>query len=189
MPEKINSEILRNYSLFKRVKNTLKTVLSENIILHQNSNHKVGKEKTEPVIHSEINDINLTIKADKVIGSRYQFHLRSATICKEPFFRFDASGLTHRNRNPNTPLSKQQITTPHFQYYDDLGINTAYKTEELNNNEIVNKIQRNINYGMAIFCQESVTFTENRKVPFIVLNDGLLFETENIDPLININFD
>ena len=189
MPEKINKEIIQNYDLYKKVKRATKRLKSEQIVLVENLNHKVGNEKTEPVTSSELTDIDLKIMADKSILGRYQFHLRSKSICQQPFFRFDASGLTHRNKSSNTPLSLQQVTTPHFQYYDETGVNTAYKTEELKDTTSIDKILTDINYGMSLFCNESITFTERNNVPNIIRNGGEIFPVVELDPLNNIKFE
>lgn len=186
MPEKINSEIIKNYDLFKKVRNSLKLINSERIILRGDSNHKVGEIGMESVFHQDVAEMHLTIKADKLIVSRYQFQLRSPDICQKPFFRLDVSGVTHRNKRPDTPLIKQPIETPHFQCYDEFGINMAYQTEDLKNPITVEKIRKNINYGMLLFCEESITFASERKPPYIIRNENTLFIDEDIDPLYNV---
>ena len=48
-----------------------------------------------------------------------------------PLVNYDSGGLAHRNRYSGLPLPEQNITTPHFNRYDDAGRSFAYKTPAL----------------------------------------------------------
>ena len=189
MADKKNSTLIQNYELYKKARFNKKIIETDTIILIENSNHKVGNEKTEKVIHDDLSDINLSIRADKILQCRYQFHLRSRSICNEPFFRFDAAGATHRNKSINTPLSLQKVTTPHFQSYDDeSGYVFAYKTEELKDIKILELLEKDINLGIELFCKEGIISTNNNNFPKIYRDNGIIFSAQQIDPLEDIKF-
>ena len=189
MPEPINKLILQNYSTYKRVRFEKKVIESETIILaakKSNINFKLG---TSFVRSSVISDLELIIEADRINVKSYGFKLKAASISEKPFFRFDAAGCTHNNHSPLTPLPLRQIKTPHFQYYDELGYNTAYQTESLKDPKIITELETDINKGIGLFCEESVIFTVLNGYPNIDREPGLIFKTEEIDPLINVKFD
>ena len=115
MPEKINNEIVQKYGLYVSVREGKKTLKSGRIILHDDPNHKTGKERIEKLEHPSVSHLEFTVNSHKFERQRYGFKLLSKEICSKPFFRFDAAGATHRNKSPDTPLSLQVVTTPHFQ--------------------------------------------------------------------------
>jgi hypothetical protein len=188
MAEKRNSTFIQNYELYKRIRFSKKTIGTNKIVLIENPNHKVGNEKIEKLTHSELNDLNLSVRADKILQCRYQFHIKSRTICDEPFFRFDAAGATHRNRTPDTPLFLQRVETPHFQNYDKNGYSFAYQTEELKDKKILELLEKDINLGIELFCKESIIFTTDNELPRIFRDSGILFSAEQIDPLEDTKF-
>ncbi|WP_375562020.1 hypothetical protein ACE193_05580 [Bernardetia sp. OM2101] len=189
MPEKPNKKIVDNYHIYEKVRHESKEIDRANICLIDKKNKANAKIATCNVKSVQVGDLELLIEASKDYTKRYGFKLMSKTICPQPFFRFDASGGAHNNNSPNTPLSNRQVRTPHFQYYDDLGHNTAYQTDELKNSKVVAEIEKDINKGVELFCEESVTFTDNMSYPFIERYDGVIFKTSNTDPLKNINFE
>jgi hypothetical protein len=190
MYEQINEQILKNYPLFQKVRYENKELVKNVINLEDegsnNANYKHGKSFVKS---KKLEDIEFIIEANKKDIKRYGFKLMSKLLCERPFFRFDASGCTHNNNSPLIPLTLRQITTPHFQYYDKEGYNTAYKTEELKDPDIISELEQDINKGAEIFCKESVTFTTGNRYPTINRDSGLLFKTNEIDLLIDIKFD
>ncbi len=189
MPESINKEILQNYSIYKKVQYEKKEITNKTITLADKKNNVHFRQAISPIISSIVSDIELIIEADKKQVKRYGFKLKSKSICEKPFFRFDSSGVTHNNKAPTIPLPLRQITPPHFQYYDELGYNTAYKTDELKNPQIIAELETDINKGIGLFCEESVIFTATNGFPNIEREAGILFKNEEIDPLINVSFD
>ena len=191
MSEKTNHEIVQNYHLYNIVRADKKLMKSRQIILHDDPNNiKRGQERIEKVEHPSLSHLELAVNANKVEKNRYAFKLISKDICQKPFFRFDASGSTHRNNCANIPLALQSITTPHFHYYDQSGCSMAYKTDELKLPEVLSEISKNINEGMRIFCIESNTFVEDGSIPKIITADDsqlIPFEAKK-DPLENIDF-
>jgi hypothetical protein len=143
MPEPINKTIVRNYDIYKKVRHEKKEVLNDSIVLTDKKSNAHYKQSTSPVKSLFVEDAELIIEADKKQVKRYGFKLRSVSICDKPFFRFDASGCSHNNKAPTIPLPLRQISTPHFQYYDELGYNTAYKTDELKDPQIISELETN----------------------------------------------
>lgn len=190
MPETINTSIVKNYITYRKVRYENKKITIPKVRLGEvkgnNNNFKYGNCQIES---KYVNDAELIIEAHKKDVHRYGFKLKAKSISERPFFRFDASGSSHDNRSPLTPLVLRQISTPHFQFYDELGYNTAYQTEILKDTNIVDNLRGNINIGIEIFCQESVTFTNGNGIILIERDPGLLFKAQNIDPLIDENFD
>lgn len=189
MPEKINEQIVKSYPVFQKVRYEKKKLVENIIHLTDKKSNNNYKQGFSVVISKELNDLKFVAEANKTEVKRYGFKLMSKVLCERPFFRFDASGCTHNNNSPIIPLTLRQITTPHFQFYDELGYNVAYKTDQLKDTDIISKIEQDINKGVELFCEESRTFTEENSYPTIKRDSGLLFETNEIDPLTNITFD
>lgn len=190
MPEKKNQAIVDNYKTYQKVRYENKELVEDVIFLKDkgsnNANYKHGKS----LVRSEkLEDIEFIVEANKKQKSRYGFKLRSKILCEKPFFRFDISGATHNNHSPLIPLNLRKITTPHFQYYDENGYNTAYKTDKLKDPNIIIKLREDLNKGSELFCQESRTFTLDNSFPTIQELPILLFNENQIDPLIDIDFD
>ncbi len=189
MPEKLNNKIVENYALYKEVRFEEKTLTKSEILLKENKNQATSKVAHVVVESEVVDDLLLIIRANKINVQYYGLKLMSKTISDKPFFRFDASGLAHFNRAPETPLSLCQITTPHFQYYDEQGYNTAYKNAKLKNLKIVEKLEKDINVGTEIFCRECFVCTKDNAYPTVIRDGESLFETKEKDPLKNIDFD
>lgn len=189
MSEPINQKILSNYDTYRKVRYEEKVVEDETIILTEKKNNINYKQGTSKVQSNFLSDIMFIAEAHKTKAKNYGLKLRSKSISEKPFFRFDASGCAHNNKSPEIPLPLRQITTPHFQYYNELGFNTAYKTEELKDQNVVLNIESDMNIGVKLFCDESFTFTKDKGYPKIIRDNGLLFKTEAKDPLKNIDFD
>ena len=189
MPETINKSILQNYDTYKKVRYENKKITDNKIVLEKkkdkNNNFNYGNS---PIRSNHVSDIELIIEAHKIDIFKYGFKLRSLSISERPFFRFDSSGGFHNNISPIIPLTLRQVSTPHFQFYDELGHNTAYKTDVLKDVDIIDELRENINKGIEIFCQESVIFTTENGMPLIERDTELLFKAQNIDPLIDENF-
>jgi hypothetical protein len=189
MSEPVNKAILKNYETYRKVRHEKKEIANNNLTLTDKKNNIHFKQAVSPVTSSLIEDIELIIEADKNQVKRYGFKLRSVSICEKPFFRFDASGCSHSNHAPSIPLPLRQISTPHFQYYDELGYNTAYKTDELKDPQIIAELEVDINRGIGLFCEEIIIFTALNGYPNIERDSGLIFQAEEIDPLKNVKFD
>ena len=189
MPEPINKTIVRNYEIYKKVRHEKKELANNSITLIDKKSNIHFKHAVLPIKSSFIEDIELIVEADKNQIKRYGFKLKSVSICEKPFFRFDASGCSHNNHAPSIPLPLRQVSTPHFQYYDELGFNTAYKTDKLKDPQIIAELEIDINKGIGLFCEESVIFTAINGYPNIERDAGLIFQAEEIDPLKNVRFD
>lgn len=188
MAEKINKEIIKNYTLYTKVKSSIKKILSDKIILEEDSGgHSHDKVKVDDMSHKDLDQLNLHIRFN-VVKNKYTLGLRSPDICPKPFFRFDSAGPSHRNKG--TELAIQQITTPHFQSYNNEGINIAYKTEEIKNDNIIKEIINDINKGFQLFCDESKSYFNKTEYPKIIAEkDTLNFPKSSEDPLEGIKFE
>ena len=190
MSERINRLILQNYGTYKKVRFEKKIIESDKItLLDKNSNVNFRKGSAS-VISMVVPDIEFYVEAHKNFAKNYKFGLISKSISERPFFRFDASGCTHNNNSPLVSLTLRQIKTPHFQYYDEAGYNTAYQTEDLKDPIKILELESDINKGASLFCNESVLITATKGCPKIERHEILLlFKSEDIDPLNGITFD
>lgn len=57
-----------------------------------------------------------------------------------PLANFDSLGATHRNKFDNILLTKQWVTTPHFNRYNEQGRRIAYKTPPLTDPEALRQL-------------------------------------------------
>lgn len=184
----INNEIVKNYRLYEIVqRDQSKKIKQKKIILREALSNKKGKQGASEVDSSHVSDLYFEVYASKTATS-YGLKLMSKTICKQPFFRFDSAGSSHRNKSQSGQrLRGSSITTPHFQYYDPDGLSKAYKTPELKDEKMKEVITLDINKGVELFCKESKTQACD---DFEIIRElGVLFEQTEVDPLININFD
>jgi hypothetical protein len=106
------------------------------------------------VTHETISEEIIFISQVKARNYKYfHFKLKCTALCSTPFFRYDSDGDAHRNYDDNIPLSKQQITTPHFHNFNDHGISMAYKTPELLN-EATRTALEDISFSVVHFFNE-----------------------------------
>ena len=133
MGKKINTQIRDNYDRYLLLLNELKNSIEEIIILDKfKQNHKKTRIKKTAVVHPNHDEnIELIVESDKYNRRDFKFKLRFSKFFDEPFFRFDSSGLAHKNYDPNIELHLQKIDTPHFHKYDSNGRCIAYQTKPL----------------------------------------------------------
>jgi len=84
----------------------------------------------------------------------FKFKLRCKSLTEEPYFRFDSDGVAHQNKDPETPLKEQMVTTPHFNSFYRNGRYYAYKTDKLKDNKEAKALE-DINLCFAHFCFET----------------------------------
>ncbi|WP_128547132.1 hypothetical protein [Larkinella soli] len=112
----------------------------------------------------------------------FRFELRCEELGDLPFFEFHSDGCTHRNMDESIPLAEQRVTTPHFHRYNPVGVNMAYKTEQLEQ-ENERKALEDINLGIIHFCHEAKLNLRDDEFPEIsILPDALPLHVTQKDP-------
>ncbi|MDR6157621.1 hypothetical protein QF023_001137 [Chryseobacterium sp. SLBN-27] len=189
---KLNHEIKENFNFFKKLCAEKKIIHDKMIILQDKVNNKKWLQNNSKCSTSfDIDDLQLIIEKQKE-DKKYHIKLRTSKLSKEPFFRFDSDGPAHRNNDENIPLPEQVITTPHFNSYNINGLPIAYKNKVLEDEQQANIISNDINFGMALFCQESNSSSslENNSYPQILDNDLQLdFDYDEMINFNSLNFD
>lgn len=188
--EKINAEIQSDYTTFVNLVNDRKHTTEKLIYLNDKKPNRQDTNYYDRHLSYPLKDIKLIIEARQNVKTCFRFKLRCEEFTKEPYFRFDSDGATHRNLDKTLPLSKQIIKTPHFNTFDKGGNGIAYRTDELENPSTEAVLLNDITLCFAHFCHESnIRFPQedfSEIIPFP--SDILPLDTNNEDPLANINF-
>lgn len=140
----ICSEAEANYQLYERLLIGAKMTEGEGIVISElkitNAKwlvHKLPvKQLTVAGYRSELHT-EVGLKQD----GNFKFILFARRFTSTPLANFDSKGISHRNNQENVPLAEQQVTTPHFNRYDEQGRRVAYKTEALRNPESANQLE------------------------------------------------
>lgn len=188
--DRINSEIKSDFGTFVTLLNNRKHTTEKLIYLNNKKPTRDDTNYYDEHLSYTLNKVKLIIEARQNVKTCFRFKLRCEEFTKEPYFRFDSDGATHRNLDKTLPLSKQIIKTPHFNTFNKDGIGIAYRTNELENPVTEGILMKDITLCFAHFCHESnirfplEDFSEIIPYP----NDILPLDTNNEDPLANINF-
>lgn len=83
--------------------------------------------------------------------SKYRIRLVINSFSKQPVCRFDSDGIHHENIVSTIPLIMRRISTPHFHEYDSNGIEYAFKTPLLIQNEAA--VKNDVLIGMSEMCK------------------------------------
>lgn len=189
MASKQFKEIQENYSFYNKLLEERKSVFSEVLEINKLSNNANTIEETIPVKHPSVEE-NMILIVDVKINNHnfFQFKLRYKSFFPKPFFRFDSDGDTHWNRIDGIPLEQQGVTTPHFHKYNENGVEIAYKTDKLiDENE--KKALEDINLCVIHFFHEANIRLNDEDFPEIkIMSDTLGFTFTKQDPNKNINF-
>lgn len=189
MGKEVIKSIRDDYSFYTKLLKERKSMFEGVIEITEVGNNANTLERTTDVEHTSlVNDILLIVNVKVSNHKFFQFKLRCKDLCGQPFFRYDSDGDTHRNHDDSIPLSEQQITTPHFHYYNEKGINIAYKTQHLLN-EAEKKALEDINLCIKHFCHEANVRLNAEEFPEISILPHLLpFSLTKDDPTTNVNF-
>lgn len=187
---KINGEVKDNFPTFRKLVQDRKNTSEKTIYL---SDKKPNRQDTnyydKPLVYNP-KTVKLIIEARQDFKTCFRFKLQCSDFSKEPYFRFDSDGATHRNPDKTKPLREQIVTTPHFNTFDEEGNGIAYKTDSLLDNKVKTVLLNDISLCFAHFCHESnIRFPEeefSEVKPYAV--DILPLDLNNEDPLANINF-
>ncbi len=189
MAKVVVKEIKENFAFYKKLLEDRKSIFDKVIDIKDfaNNSHMLQAEST--IQHVIIKDrIILMINVKINDHNFFQFKLRCKSLCDTPFFRYDSDGASHRNYDANIPLAQQQITTPHFHYFNEHGVSIAYKTDKLLNKQEKRALE-DINLCIAHFFHECNIVPDNDLYPTILINSSELpLDFSVDDPLTNINF-
>lgn len=185
---KVNIKVRDNYKSYCSLIDEEKTLINNQIVLDEKKKNRHDYKEKSTAAYSEVlpKDIVFTIQQKETNDNDFKFLLRCNSFCEKPFFRYDSVGPAHRNTNLPLPIELQQVPTPHFHRYVGDGKEIAYKTEPLQDPESTKALE-DIDLCVRHFFQESHIKSDN----FVLISSpGLLpFETEEIDPLEDVNFE
>ena len=127
--------VAQNYSYYCKIKAESKTLISNMICLSDRKNHK-GHEECETLLRSKsiTDELLLCVEGSKSCKNDFKFKIFNRSFMPQPCFRFDSDGDVHTNLG-DIPLSERQIRPPHFHEFNESGIEFAYKTDVLNEQE------------------------------------------------------
>ncbi|MCQ6961444.1 hypothetical protein [Mucilaginibacter aquariorum] len=189
MSKELIPEIKANYAFYNKVLRERKSVFDSLISIEEIGNNSNVLESNNNIAHLSLpNAIVLRINVKVNNHNFFQFKLRCTDLCAVPFFRYDSDGDTHRNYDESIPLEDQQVPAPHFHYYNENGINIAYKTPSLlDENET--KALEDINICIKHFCHEANLRLNDDDFPEIQILPGQIpLKVTSDDPNSNVNF-
>lgn len=189
MGKEIRPEISSNYGFYNNLLKDRKSVFSKLISISKPGNNENILENKVSISHSILqNEIVLIVDVKMRNHNFFQFKLKCDDLSKVPFFRFDSDGDTHRNYDEDIPLSQQQVSTPHFHYYNEKGVNIAYKTTQLLDDAERIALE-DINLCIKHFCHEANLRVDPDDFPEVeVVHGGLKLKTTQEDPNSNVTF-
>ncbi|MCW4469124.1 hypothetical protein OGH69_09125 [Flavobacterium sp. MFBS3-15] len=181
--------IAENYDFYTKLVDERKSIFSEIIEVNSVGNNANTLETIEKISHPiTTDDLTFTINVKLKNYNFFQFKLRYEKFCPQHFFRFDSDGDTHRNKVEGIPFEDQKVPTPHFHKYHESGIEIAYQTDSLlDENE--RKALTDINLCLKHFFHESnmrLRDDDFSEVQLMTNTLGLNISSE--DPNENITF-
>ena len=189
MAKEIIPEIKNNYDLYNQLLKERKSIFTEVISISKNGNNKNYLEESVDLENNSYDGKTILIINVKVNKLNYfHFKLKCNEVFPKPFFRFDSDGGAHRNYIDEIPLEEQSVTTPHFHFYNQDGVNIAYKSDALKD-EIQRKALEDISLCLSHFFQESniePAFADTVEVQ--IQPEQFPFQDSNKNPLANIIF-
>lgn len=190
MGKEIVKKFKEDYSTYKILLNDRKSIFESVIDISKVGNNANTLEKIEDIEHVTLKkNIDLIVNVKVNNTKFFQFKLKCKEYCNVPFFRFDSDGDSHRNYLENsTKLDAQKVDTPHFHKYNEEGLNIAYRTPQIENNE-QRKALEDINFCVFHFFKESNIGLPNDELPIINIKQGSIdLDFSNEDPNANMTF-
>jgi len=171
---KINHDVKNSFELFSKLRDENKIIISSDITFEVKENNAKWEKWKSDIDHQICEyDIEFIVEVQKGT-SKYGVKLHCKNFTKQPYFRFDSEGPSHRNYSIEIPLEEQSVSTPHFNSFDLNGYSIAYKNDVLKSETESKAIQEDLNFGVALFCDETNTKLENKKYPQFKRQDLLL---------------
>lgn len=189
MGKEVINEIRDNYKQYENLLRERKSIFDKVIEINEKGNNaNIFEEKIDVDHLSETLKIELIVNVKVNNHKFFQFKLRCKDYVKVPFFRYDSDGETHRNYDDDIPLNEQSINTPHFHFYNEKGINIAYKTKELKNEEMAKALE-DISLCISHYFHEANIRVNSDDFPEIIISSKSLgLDFTQIDPNSNVNF-
>lgn len=190
MAEQYFAEVVDKYELYQDLVQGRKITSSEIITLSKVGNNDKILESSVPVSHHAgyEDGFSLMVEVNKKNQGNFKFKLIYNSFIPAPFFRFDSIGKTHWVKIDGIKLNHQQITTPHFHKFNELGVEIAYKTEKLNDPQEAKALE-DIDLCLAHFCHESNLRLNDEDFPTVeIMPQTLGLHTYDDDPNQNVDF-
>lgn len=187
---KVNEKIRDNYLLYLELVKKRKVIQISPIYVKKiKPNFRKSRLGESPVSHVNLSEsLKLEIEIGIANNKDFKFKLFCDAHFERPIFRYDATGPAHRNADQGLPLKDQQITTPHFHCFNKSGIEIAFKTEALSDENQLRNLE-DVNVCVMHFCEEGNMRYSKNDFPEVIFNQGELGLTFNEeDPLKNVRF-
>jgi hypothetical protein len=180
--------VSNNYSLYLLFLGTAKECVSNPIVLVAKPNNSTWLQGLSDMTNARGSGV-FVIEQSVSLRSHYGFKLRVPIFGELPCFRFDSDGPPHRNRLPTIPLPRQQVTTPHFHFYNSDGVLVAYKSPSLLDPTVVYQLRQDLQFGLTFFCAEAIMSAIDNAVLACVEVAASLPLPVSQDPLEGLSFD
>jgi hypothetical protein len=118
---------------------------------------------------------------------RFKFKIFADFFGPAPCFRFDSQGEPHCNPEDGRGLPFRQILTPHFHKFNSDGVEIAFKTPVLEQENQADAIVSDYSLGVAHFCQVGRLNCGDQAYPEIIFDSGEL-DLSSDDPLNGVKF-
>ncbi len=190
--KKVCSEVVNDYAKYERL--LLGEKLTEGAAIYvsalklSNSHWRVNRL---PVEHLTVVDHHgeLHTEVSCQEDGNFKFLLFANDFMPTPLVNFDSLGGTHRNNFDDVPFPHQQITTPHFNRYNERGHRYAYKNEALRDPEVATQLIQAAQC-IILFYEEFHLHHEPAGYPQVVLRAATqqeLFSAASLDdPLAHV---
>ena len=174
--------VKNKFDYYQEIGSTEKKLSAPVIYISQRAN-QVHYDKGEVPLESTFpQKLTLEVEASNATIRDFKFKIFERSFMQRPCYRFDSDGEPHNNLG-DIPLPERQVTTPHFHKFNEAGIEIAYKTPFLKENEELNR-----KLGLEIFAAEENIVCDS--IPKICREDELIPPEDVIaDPLQGESFD
>lgn len=193
--KKVCTEVRDDYSKYEQLllgaKLTQGTSIQVSTPKPTHASWKVGRLSVEHIAFPEEQsnlhtEVNCSEEGDE---SNFKFLLFVSEFMPTPLVNFDSDGGAHRNNFDDVPFPRQQITTPHFNRYNERGHRYAYKSTALANPETACQLTK-VNPCIIHFYNEFNLRHDLAGYPQVVLPwtvQHSLFPVQSLDdPLANV---
>ena len=189
MAKEVIKEIKDDYKKYEILLKERKSIFESVIEVNAIGNDVNTLEEKINVTHNNVDSkIELIVNVKVNNHNFFQFKLRCKDYTKVPFFRYDSDGEAHRNYDDEIPLKLQSVNTPHFHYYNEKGVNIAYKTKEMEDPGSMRALE-DIAICITHYFHEANIRVEPENFPTITISTKSLgLDFTEVDPNSNINF-
>ena len=136
---------------------------------------------------SEASELHTEVSCHE--DGNFKFLLFASKFMETPLVNFDSQGSAHRNNFDDVPFPHQQVTTPHFNRYNDRGHRYAYKNAALRNPEVTAQLVQ-VGECIILFYEEFHLQHDPAGYPQVILRAATqneMFATAPLDdPLAHV---